>query len=266
MNKMAPKSTPPKVDDGTLPEESQTDDAQACQHYRTKMAYRIGRSVIIVGATSLALKAIFGEEIMENIVDLLHSSYASGIAHVCVAKTQYEDGVLMLTEEGSDMLSNLLADSFGYFLLDTTQIIFYLAQGRRLHLWKERVFHHVLQGFCNLTTLSLLPHRKAGRTVRGYLAFAYLFETSQIALRLSNMVTSPKQKYYVYRIALFLFFTYRICNGTYAYCHMLRSGKMVPPIFYKGHAIGGAAAYVLNCFWFVKLMQRNKKYMLGPSQ
>jgi len=264
---MAPKSTSPEIHDSTsLPEDSRTDDAQALQHYRKKMGYRIGRSVVIVGATSFALKAMFGEEIMENIVDLLHSSYASGIAHVCVSKTKYEDGVLMLTEEGSDILSNLLADSFGYFLLDTSQIVFYLAQGRGLHLWKERVFHHVLQGFCNLTTLSLLPHRKAGRTVRGYLAFAYLFETSQIGLRLSNMVTSPKQKYYVYQLALFLFFTYRICNGTYAYSHTLRSGKVVPKIFFKGHVIGGAAAYLLNCFWFVKLMQRNKKYMLGPSQ
>jgi len=267
---MAPKNMSTKVyNAGTTQEKKQNEEdacAESLQRYRRKMAYRVGRSVVIVGSTSFALKALFGEEIMENIIDLLHSSYASGMAHICVSKTKYENDVLMLTEEGSDLLSNLLADSFGYFLLDTSQIIFYLAQGRGLHLWKERIFHHVLQGFCNLTTLSLLPYGKAGRTVRGYLAFAYLFETSQIGLRLSNMVKGPKQKYYVYRLALLLFFLYRVCNGAYAYSHTLRSKKVVPKLFYRGHVVGGATAYLLNCFWFVKLMQKNKKYMLGPSQ
>lgn len=235
------------------------------KEYDQYVKRRILKSVGIVIAASGTFNFLYGEEVMENLMDLAHSTYCSGQAHKAAFRTKFNsEGVLMLDDKGTCTMTNLLCDSFGYFLCDTTQILFYLQRGKKLHLWKERLGHHILQSFCNLTTLTLPSDHTAGNAVRAYLAFAYLFETSQIFLRLTNMV-KDKHHRQMFRVALASFFIYRVCNGLYAYICQLRSRPAVPDKFWKGHVFGGASAYLLNFFWFIKLVQKDRKYMLTRS-
>lgn len=247
-------------------EPSQLVIEERTEEYEKYVKRRILKSVVIVVAASGTLNFAVGEEMMEHIMDLAHSCYCSAQGHRAAVRTKFnQQGVLMLDNKGTSIMTNLLSDSFGYFLCDTIQITFYLQKGRKLHLWKERLGHHILQSFCNLTTLTLPEDHKAGNAVRAYLAFAYLFETSQIFLRLTNMVKDPHRSQQVFKVALASFFIYRVCNGLYAYVCQLKSRPAVPDHFWKGHVVGGASAYLLNFFWFIKLAQKNRKYMLARS-
>jgi len=226
---------------------------------------KIFKGACVVVAGGLVAQFLFGESKMEPILDVAHSAYC---VHQCARAAltlHYENGLLVVDENGAKFISNSLCTTLGYFACDIVFIAINLGKGNPPRLWKEKLAHHILSFYANFSVLSFPEKSFSGRAERAATTFAYLAENSQMYLRLASITTGKLHRMFE-RAALFNFLIFRVMNGLWCIyvLHKLKP-PVVTPTIRACNLIGGTATYVLNLFWFYKLIQRERKYWLQYS-
>mmetsp|Transcript_8597 Transcript_8597/g.15888 ORF Transcript_8597/g.15888 Transcript_8597/m.15888 type:complete len:393 (-) Transcript_8597:48-1226(-) len=221
--------------------------------------------------------------IAEDYLDLLHAVYTTTSSARLVrhfTDTQYNEKLTfntLRTDLASDC-DRFVTVSTSFFCADLLHIFHQLAVKRnfRLHQWRERIAHHVLQAVANIPVLQTNKNTPQGAAMRTYLTQAYLAEGSDLFLRLHNLMKAWGWLYLIknsafggassasrrrlvtvkgnYIMLLVAFFVCRIVNFGLCVPKVASAMHVMPRSTARLHAWGAGLAYLLSFVWFVKLV------------
>eukprot|EP00466_Bigelowiella_natans_P011856 jgi/Bigna1/79483/fgenesh1_pg.62_\ len=229
---------------------------------------RIGTSALClwlpIGVSTMRL--LNGDvSLSEDVLDLIHATFTTTSSMFLMTKftsrrfidekkIDFETVEPYADNHGTMVISNVvkfndafLTMSTGFFFADLVHIFHQvvLKKNTRLHQWRERVLHHVLQFAANVPTLMSSRSTAQGMAMRTYLTQGYLAEGSDIFLRIGNIMrrfglnkTNPilvKRNWYG---LLLSFFVCRIVNFYFAMKKMLNAQKILPKNVARLHLVG----------------------------
>jgi len=260
-----PKRAPPKAEtvDPLFPEKIRI----RRDITSTRLIVATAKGFSATAVAFLPLRFCCGERLAENIVDLLHSLYASFCCLRFSARLRREQGViLVMPEEQKGRVQLFLANSLGYFLADVVLVLVELRRGRRPYQWQGRLAHHVVQTVANAHTFfGSEAHTTAGCT---YTPLAYLAEISNTWLRTSNILKHlgfHSLWMSSMRMLLASFFIFRVVNFSFCTLIVVRNHRNLHPLAVRMSYFFIPAAFALNAEWFRRMVLIYVRARRSPS-
>jgi hypothetical protein len=215
----------------------------------------------------VAIAALVGVDAGEDVIDLIHSIWASN-ASMRIAQTLQPSGrhIVLLPREAMERAQTLFRRSLAYFWCDLIFIAIQRARGISPHLWVGRIAHHAIQTAANVPVIFSSGRRR--RIMSTYLSLAYMAELSSICLRLSRLLKRLRGRRALdgrvlrgltelnHRALLLLFALFRLVNFPLCGRLIWSNRSELGPATVRCHLGFASASYTMNCVWFVKLLLR----------
>lgn len=266
-----------KVD--TTPHESREDVGAAADSTEDKQkAARSQARAILEGFTAAATvygvaRRAVGAAAAEDVVDMMHSAYTSGVALQGICSLQKHPifwiALPAHLEDGLGPVVRMFCRSAGYFLADVCLILVEVgARGQHPALWLGRLAHHALQLVCNLASTFKRGSALESHALRSGLCMAYFAEFSTIFLRLRSL-TKRMNLVSVRRVvdwSLLLSFAFsRLVNFGFLIRCWVNCRQVVSPLIFRFFLGIQCSVYLMNVGWFAKIAQGTLKLHTAAS-
>lgn len=232
-----------------------------------RLLVRLLRGVAEWAAAFAAIASVVGTEAGEDVVDLLHSVWASreSLRLASTLKPSRRNDVV-LPEHMTGNAHELFARSLAYFWADVLWIGLQRARGHTPHLWIGRLSHHIIQTAANMPVL--LSTGRPRRVMSAYLGLAYTAELSTICLRITRLGKRLRGRRLAgsallrwlgrlnQRALLVTFVLFRLINFPICGRLIWRNRTELPRSVVRTHAAFASAGYLVNVVWFIKMARQ----------